>query len=190
MWTIPQASPELVALLARGDGAPPVNGSSTEVYADSAFVGSCPVTLKLKPGQHTVRVTQSGCTDWSRDISVQAGSIAHLNAKGEKATAAGTVALESTKVSESGSTPPRSVSTESKATSPDRQASRSVSITSDPNGASLFVDSIGQGQAPVIVKLPPGKHSFQLVMAGYKDWTSEVEVRSGSITNVSATLQK
>ena len=65
-----------------------------------------------------------------------------------------------------------------------------VSITSDPEGASIFVDSVGHGAAPVIVKLPPGKHSFQLVMNGYKDWTSEVEVRAASIVNVSAALKK
>ena len=65
-----------------------------------------------------------------------------------------------------------------------------ASVTSNPDGASLFIDSIGLGQAPIIVKISPGKHSFQLVMAGYKDWTSEVEVRSGSIVNVSASLEK
>ncbi|MDP9158749.1 MAG: PEGA domain-containing protein [Acidobacteriota bacterium] len=65
-----------------------------------------------------------------------------------------------------------------------------ASVTSNPDGAVLFIDSIGRGQAPIIVKISPGKHSFQLVMAGYKDWISEVEVRSGSIVNVSASLEK
>jgi PEGA domain-containing protein len=56
-----------------------------------------------------------------------------------------------------------------------------VSVTSDPDGAEIFVDSVGHGYAPAILKLPPGKHSIQLVRQGYKDWTSSVEVRESSI---------
>jgi hypothetical protein len=55
-----------------------------EVYVDGAFIGNAPATLKLSPGQHTIRVTQSGFKDWSRDISVQAGSGAHLSASLDK----------------------------------------------------------------------------------------------------------
>jgi hypothetical protein len=57
---------------------------SAEVYVDGAFIGNAPATLKLAPGQHTIRVTQSGFKDWSRDISVQAGSEAHLSASLDK----------------------------------------------------------------------------------------------------------
>jgi len=49
-----------------------------EVYVDGAFIGNSPATLRLSPGQHTIRVAQSGYKDWSRDISVQSGSEAHL----------------------------------------------------------------------------------------------------------------
>ena len=55
-----------------------------EVYVDGAFIGNAPATLKLSPGQHTIRVTQAGFKDWSREISVQAGSEAHLAASLEK----------------------------------------------------------------------------------------------------------
>ena len=49
-----------------------------EVYVDGAFIGNSPATLRLSPGQHTIRVAQSGYKDWSRDISVHSGSEAHL----------------------------------------------------------------------------------------------------------------
>jgi len=55
-----------------------------EVYADGNFVGNAPATLKLTPGQHTIRVTQSGYKEWSREIGVQAGSEAHLMASLDK----------------------------------------------------------------------------------------------------------
>jgi hypothetical protein len=51
-----------------------------EVYVDGTFIGNAPATLKLTPGQHTIRVTQAGYKDWSREIGVQAGSEAHLTA--------------------------------------------------------------------------------------------------------------
>ncbi len=65
-----------------------------------------------------------------------------------------------------------------------------VSITSSPDGAEIFIDSVGRGRAPVILKLAPGKHSVQLVMKDYKDWTSELVVKANSIVNVTATLEK
>jgi PEGA domain len=55
-----------------------------EVYVDGAFIGNAPATLKLAPGQHTIRVTQSGFKEWSREIAVQAGSEAHLSASLDK----------------------------------------------------------------------------------------------------------
>jgi hypothetical protein len=64
------------------------------------------------------------------------------------------------------------------------------SVTSEPDGADIFVDSVGCGRTPALLRLKPGKHSVQVVYSGYKDWVSEVEVRAGSIVNVTATLQK
>jgi hypothetical protein len=64
------------------------------------------------------------------------------------------------------------------------------SITSEPDGADIFIDSVGRGRTPTLVRLKPGKHSVQVVYSGYQDWVSEIEVRAGSIVNVTATLQK
>lgn len=65
-----------------------------------------------------------------------------------------------------------------------------VSVTSDPDGAEMFIDSVGYGRAPAILKLPRGGHAIQLVMQGYKDWTSDIDVRENSIVNVTAMLEK
>lgn len=60
------------------------NPDGAEVYSDGAAVGNAPSTLKLSPGKHTVRVTSSGYKEWSREITVQAGSEVKLNAVLEK----------------------------------------------------------------------------------------------------------
>jgi hypothetical protein len=72
----------------------------------------------------------------------------------------------------------------------DRATEGISSITSEPDGADIFVDSVGYGHTPALLTLKPGKHSVQVVYSGYKDWVSEIEVRGGSIVNVTATLQK
>ena len=51
---------------------------------DHAFVGNSPATLKLMPGKHTIRVTMSGYKDWSREMTVLAGSEVNLTATLEK----------------------------------------------------------------------------------------------------------
>jgi hypothetical protein len=70
------ASTGSIAIQSTPDGA--------EVYADNAFIGNAPATLKLSAGQHTIRVSLAGYRNWSRDITVQGGSDAHLTATMEK----------------------------------------------------------------------------------------------------------
>ena len=65
-----------------------------------------------------------------------------------------------------------------------------ASITSTPDGAEIFVDSVGRGHAPALLKLKPGKHTVQLVMDGYKDFIEEIELKAGSIVNITGNLQK
>ncbi len=56
------------------------NPDSADVYVDGAFVGDAPAALKLSPGQHTIRVTLNGYKEWSRELTVQAGSDVRLAA--------------------------------------------------------------------------------------------------------------
>jgi len=41
-----------------------------------------------------------------------------------------------------------------------------------------------------LLKLNSGKHSVQLVLSGYQDWVSDIEVKAGSIVNVTAAFAK
>jgi hypothetical protein len=55
-----------------------------DVYVDGQFYGNSPATLKLKPGKHTIQVKASGYKDWSREVSTDSASEAHLTAVLEK----------------------------------------------------------------------------------------------------------
>jgi len=84
---------------------------------------------------------------------------------------------------------PRALSsTEATASSPEPEGI--ASVTSDSATADIFIDSVGQGRTPALLKLKAGKHRIQLVATGYKDWLTEIEVKTGSITNVTGQLEK
>ena len=55
-----------------------------DVAVDDAFVGNAPAVLKLSPGKHTLKVSQQGYKDWTKEISVFAGSEVGLKATLEK----------------------------------------------------------------------------------------------------------
>ena len=60
------------------------NPTGADVMVDGSFVGNAPATLKLAAGKHTVMVKMTGYRDWSREMSVEAGSEVHLMASLEK----------------------------------------------------------------------------------------------------------
>lgn len=55
-----------------------------DVYVDESFVGNAPATLKLSPGKHTVKVSQNGYKEWTKQVSVLADSEVNLKAALEK----------------------------------------------------------------------------------------------------------
>ena len=57
---------------------------NAEISVDGAFVGNAPATLKLSPGKHTIRVSLPGHKEWTREITVLAGSELKLAATLEK----------------------------------------------------------------------------------------------------------
>jgi hypothetical protein len=67
----------LVCFLATAFTSGPVGA---DVLVAGEFVGNCPAALKLAPAKHTVTVRSAGYQDWSRDITVAAGSNVQLTA--------------------------------------------------------------------------------------------------------------
>jgi hypothetical protein len=70
------------------------------------------------------------------------------------------------------------------------EAEAIIALISTPAGADVTVDDAFLGNAPAKLRLKPGKHTIKVTMAGYKDWSREMTVMSGSEVNLSATLEK
>jgi PEGA domain-containing protein len=77
-------APSTVAEDALGTVSVSSNPDGADVYADDEFVGNAPANLKLKAGKHSIKVKASGYKDWSRDLTVHAGSEMRLIATLEK----------------------------------------------------------------------------------------------------------
>jgi hypothetical protein len=65
-----------------------------------------------------------------------------------------------------------------------------VNLTSNPTGADVAVDGSFVGNTPAVLKLAPGKHTMQVKMSGYKDWSREITVQSESEVQLAANLEK
>jgi hypothetical protein len=51
-----------------------------DITVDGKFVGSTPSTVKLSPGDHTIKIEKSGFKAWERTITVSPGSEVTVNA--------------------------------------------------------------------------------------------------------------
>jgi hypothetical protein len=69
-------------------------------------------------------------------------------------------------------------------------ATGTVSLTTTPDGAEVYVDGQFYGNSPATLKLKPGKHTIGVKLSGYKDWSREMSTDSGSESHLAATLEK
>jgi len=66
----------------------------------------------------------------------------------------------------------------------------SVTVSSAPDGADVYVDDNFVGNSPAVLKLSPGKHTVKVSQDGYKAWTKDISVFADSEVNLKATLGK
>ncbi|HWT89238.1 MAG TPA: trypsin-like peptidase domain-containing protein, partial [Candidatus Angelobacter sp.] len=71
---------------------------------------------------------------------------------------------------------------------PAPEGNGTVSITSDPDGAEIFVDDRFFGNAPAVLKFSVGSHMILLKMPGRSDWRRTLEVVKGNKTTLRAVL--
>lgn len=56
----------------------------------------------------------------------------------------------------------------------------SISVSSSPSGASIYLDSVYQGVTPkTLTDISIGSHYLELTLEGYKPWSDSIDVREG-----------
>jgi hypothetical protein len=68
------------------------------------------------------------------------------------------------------------------------EAVGTVSVSSEPDGAEIFVDEKFLGNAPAMLKLTAGPHSILLKFPGHADWRRTLEILKLSKTSLKAAL--
>jgi len=71
---------------------------------------------------------------------------------------------------------------------PAPEGNRTVSISSDPDSAEIFIDDKFFGNAPATLKLSVGSHAIVLKIPGRPDWRRTLEVLKGNKTTLKAVL--
>ncbi len=71
---------------------------------------------------------------------------------------------------------------------PAPEGNGTVSISSDPDGAEIFIDDKFFGNAPAVLKPSVGSHVILLKMPGRSDWRRTLEVMKGNKTTLKALL--
>jgi hypothetical protein len=66
----------------------------------------------------------------------------------------------------------------------------SVTVSSAPDGADVYVDDNFVGNTPAVLKLSPGKHTVKVAQDGYKAWTKDISVFADSEVSLKAALGK
>ena len=79
---------------------------------------------------------------------------------------------------------------ETKTGSAPSEGKGTVNVSSNPSGADVSVDGEFVGNTPAALKILEGKHTVTVKLPGYKDWSREITVQSGSEVQLTANLEK
>ena len=63
-----------------------------------------------------------------------------------------------------------------------------ISIGSDPGGARVFIDGNFEGETPLQLKLPIGKHEVRLNLANHYEWEAQIDLDKSSPEDLSVPL--
>jgi len=80
-----------------------------------------------------------------------------------------------------GNAPPASQAAESRA---------EINVTSEPDGAEIYVDDFYESSTPSKLSINPGEHTLKVTRPGFKTWERRVRVEAGSSKNFNAILEK
>jgi hypothetical protein len=137
------------------------NPGGADVYIDGLYSGATSATVgNLAVGPHFVELRRAGYNPWIDTVQVLSSQVVIIDATLEVAS---TVEIGS------------------------------ISVSSSPSGASVYLDGGYQGTTqpgnPLdLTGIPPGQHAVRLNLAGYQDYTQNVQVQSGGIALVDAAM--
>jgi hypothetical protein len=155
--------------------------SGADIYIDNTYKGFSPLTIEpVSNGNHDILLRMDGYEQTSRTINVMGTSltmnVALTPIPTSTLTATGTRQTSVTLTVQPGQTSPEG-------------GFGSLSVTTSPPGALVYVDGETKGVTPATIPgLASGKHSVLLVLAGYSSLNTTITVSSGETSEYSTAL--
>lgn len=139
------------------------NPSGAAVFIDYVVKGITPLTLTdTAIGNHRITITLDGYEESTRNILLESAGSSTVSAELKKS------------IPQTTTQPP---------------PNGTITITTIPAGASVTVDGMQNGVAPVVITgVLPGTHGVTLSSEGYEDWNYMVSVRPGQTSEINAVL--
>jgi hypothetical protein len=153
-------------------------------------------------GSHTVAMRGPGYFNFSRTVTVCSGKVSYIyydlashRAEGmiitpaTTATVVPTTTMITTRVA--GQSSEYGVLKDALRTTVASGTPGLLSVTTDPAGATIFIDGVQQGISPATIPgIAPGTHTLLLRRDGYQDLTLPVVISAGSTQYFSSALMK
>lgn len=71
-----------------------------------------------------------------------------------------------------------------------QRAYGSISANSNPPGADIYLDDNYEGLTPLdLTQIPVGSHTIRIVLPGYREWVSQIEVLTGQTSRIFVDLE-
>lgn len=159
--------------------------SGADVYIDNVYKGLTPAVFSPVPnGNHVVLIKVGGYPDLSKRVTVTADNQT-VNAAFNQQTASPPT------TSSPGQTPIAGAASPTPAVSAPASGYGSLSITTTPAGALVYVDGTMMGVTPTTIPmLTEGPHSITLVMDGYQDLKTTITINAGTTSEYITGLSK
>jgi hypothetical protein len=156
-----------------------------DIYIDNVYKGLTPAVFGDIPnGNHVVLVKMDGYQDLSKSVTVTAN-----NQTVHAALAQGTMAITTT--SSAGQTPITGTGSPIPTASAQAPGYGSLSITTTPAGALIYVDGTMMGVTPATIPmLTEGPHAVTLTMDEYQDLRTTITINSGTTSEYITGLSK
>lgn len=160
--------------------------SGAGIYIDNVYKGLSPAVFDTIPnGNHIVLLRLDGYQDFSQSMTVTADNKTFHAVLSQKTTAAITTT----------SSPGQTMTTIAGSPAPTASAQvpgyGSLTITTTPAGALVYVDGAMRGVTPTTIPmLTEGPHSVTLVMDGYQDLKTTITINAGTTSEYITGLSK
>ncbi|GEM_PF-2554889 len=155
----------ILAVESRLNGGLTVNSTplQSDVYLNNVVYGKTPFTApKLMRGEYNIEIVKPGYAPWTHNVTIIPGELVSVNATLKKQKTSGTT----------------------------NQYGK-IKITSNPQLAGVFLDSVYRGTTDLsILQVKTGTHQLVIRKEGYTTYNSTINVENGKTVQVVTNLSK